>query len=233
MGLIQNKIIFNKKGKNMLEVKILEHTKLSNAVIAARTCWGSFHKGGNYESPTDDISNDDKELLDRLIKKSKHESIIEHVVYCVSIKGLPRFVLQELARHRIASYSVRSTRYTLKELRDESEFVIGDKDSISRSSKYIELFSDNDEQIIRNQIIALEALRLEIKSGRSIDECKFLLPEAYKCDLVWTINARSLINFLTLRRGKSAHFKIRELAEAIYEALPESHKFIYSETTQS
>ena len=64
----------------MLDVKILEHTKLSNAVIAARTCWGSFHKGGNYESPTDSISNDDRELLDRLIKKSKHESIIEHVV---------------------------------------------------------------------------------------------------------------------------------------------------------
>lgn len=216
----------------MLEVKILEHTKLSNAVIAARTCWGSFHKGGNYESPTDSISNDDKELLDRLIKKSKHESIIEHVVYCVSIKGLPRFVLQELARHRIASYSVRSTRYTLKELRDEEPFIANDMDSRNRAQKYIELFNDSND-VITGQLTALEALRKEIKSGRSIDECKFLLPEAYKCDLVWTINARSLINFLTLRRGKSAHFKIRELAEAIYNALPESHRFIYSETAQS
>lgn len=32
-----------------MKVKLLDHTKLSNAVIGARTCWGSFHKGGNCQ----------------------------------------------------------------------------------------------------------------------------------------------------------------------------------------
>ena len=63
-----------------MEVKLLDHTKLSNAVIGARTCWNSFHKGGNYDTPTDDITDEDKELLERLLFKNKHKSIAEHCV---------------------------------------------------------------------------------------------------------------------------------------------------------
>lgn len=107
-----------------MKVKLLDNTHLSNAVIGARTCWDSFHLGGLYENPTDDISEKDKELLLRLIFKNKHESISEHIVYTFNLLDVPRYVLQELARHRIASYSVKSTRYsTSKELIKESSFM--------------------------------------------------------------------------------------------------------------
>ena len=69
-----------------MEVKLLDHTKLSNAVIGARTCWNSFHKGGNYDTPTDDITDEDKELLKRLIYKNQHLSIAEHCQILCLIK---------------------------------------------------------------------------------------------------------------------------------------------------
>lgn len=117
-----------------MKVKLLDNTHLSNAVIGARTCWDSFHLGGLYENPTDDISEKDKELLLRLIFKNKHESISEHIVYTFNLIDVPRYVLQELARHRIASYSVKSTRYTLKELKDEKSFF----DLVPCESDFIE-----------------------------------------------------------------------------------------------
>ena len=218
-----------------MEVKLLDHTKLSNAVIGARTCWNSFHKGGNYDTPTDDITDEDKELLERLIHKNKHESIAEHITNVFKITGITRMVLIELTRHRVASYSVKSTRYTLKELRDEAPFLDNDDNytdtDIERASKYIDLSSTKyDTTFPRLQ--ALENLRQAVINSKDIDEIKYLVPECYLTDLVFTINARSLKNFLKLRLSKAAHYKIRELAKAIYFALPQEHRFLYAPETK-
>lgn len=215
-----------------MEVRVVDHFKLSNAVIAARTCWNSFHKGGNYVEPTDNISEADKELLQRLLFKEKHTSILEHIYYSFSIKGIARLCLQELVRHRIASYSVRSSRYTLKELKSEKPFLEASLDNYTysynydRASKYIEF---NDEVSSKYQVNQLELLREEIADGVSLDDAKYLLPESYLTDLVWTINVRSLRNFLQLRLSKSAHKAIRSLAKAVYEAIPAEHKFLFED----
>jgi len=56
------------------------------------------------------------ELLDSLAWVYHHHSVIEHSVLTFAILGTSRGVLQELARHRIASFTVRSTRYTMHNL---------------------------------------------------------------------------------------------------------------------
>ena len=218
-----------------MEVKLLDHTKLSNAVIGARTCWGSFHKGGNYDTPTDNITDEDKELLNRLIHKNKHESIMEHVTFVFKITGITRMVLMEMSRHRIASYSVRSTRYTLTELKKEKPFLEREnmsfaisEENIKRASKFIDLSPTNLDTTFQ-RVQALENLRLAVICSNNIDEIKFLVPECYLTDLVFTINARSLKNFFNLRLSKSAHYKIRELAQAIFSALPPEHTFLFEE----
>ena len=216
-----------------MKVTLLHHTPLSIAVTAARTCWDSFNKGGNYECPSDTLVEADIALLDRLIHKNKHESIAEHISYNFSIERLPRYVLQELCRHRIASYSVKSTRYTLKELKDEKPFVEGDMNKLdylvydwTRAAKYINL----DEPFNpRFQVVQLELLRQAVKEINSLDSVKDLVPESYLTNLVWTINIRSLRNFLHLRLAKSAHYKIRELAELVYNAIPQEHKFLFED----
>lgn len=196
-----------------MQVKLLDFKKLSTSAIAARTCWNSFHKGGNYKNPTDSITDDDIELLNRLVKQYKHESIIEHIDYTFALYDIPRYVLVELTRHRIASYSVKSTRYTLKEI----------------NTKSFESLIDVDFDLVELQRKQFDLLKLASEKCKNIDTLKALIPESYKCDIIFTINARSLRNFLSLRLSKAAHFKIRELAKLIYDAIPDSHKFLYSD----
>ena len=206
-----------------MEVKLIEHTKLSNACKAGRTCWNSFHKGGCYSTPTDIISEEDKNFLERIINKNKHKSIAEHLVYTFDIDGISRACLQELARHRIASYSVKSTRYTLKELKDY-EFK-----SDLENDAYKFLVQTEIELINRTNIDALLAVHTLLHTGQSNDKIKYALPEAYKTSLVMTINARSLQNFIELRSSKSALWEIQDLAKAMFDAIPEEHKYLFED----
>ena len=55
-------------------------------------------------------------LLDSLAWVHNHHSILEHTTISYLVKGISRAVLQEHARHRIQSLSVRSTRYTMSSI---------------------------------------------------------------------------------------------------------------------
>ena len=101
-----------------MEVELLQHSNLKICAHAIRTCWQSFDK-------SDEGGEKDKELIDRVGNKLKHASTLEHLTYTFYIGGVSRALLQELSRHRMASPSVKSTRYTLKELKDEKCFTNG------------------------------------------------------------------------------------------------------------
>ena len=63
----------------------------------------------------------------------------------------------------------------------------------------------------------------------SINLAKFMLLGAYRTSLVWTIKARLLQNFLKLRTDKAALWEIRDIAKAVYQQLPEDHKFLFKD----
>lgn len=200
-----------------MEVTLLHFTPLTVCSHAIRTCWNSFDK-------SDRGGKKDKELIDRVGNKYKHSSTLEHLVYTFYIKGISRALLQELARHRMASLSVKSTRYTLKELKEENSFNENDFD---RVKKYLVLTGN---RLVDNMsITALNNLQKVLKDGISNDIAKYCLPESYKTELTWTINARSLQNFLNLRSDKSALWEIRELAFKIFDELPKDHKYLFED----
>ena len=200
-----------------MEVTLLNHTPLWVCSNAIRTCWQSFDKGDNG-------GEIDIALIDRVGNKLKHASTLEHLHYNFYIKGISRALLQELARHRMASLSVKSTRYTLKELKNEGEFAQNDWENASR---YLVLSGNAD--VDNASIKALNNLRQILSQNISIDIAKYCLPESYKTELTWSINARSLQNFISLRSSKSALWEIQNLTNAIYAALPDEHKFIFDE----
>ncbi|AHJ14521.1 FAD-dependent thymidylate synthase [Sulfurospirillum multivorans] len=199
-----------------MKITLNHYTPLLICADAIRTCWQSFDK-------SDEGGEKDKELIDRVGNKFKHASTLEHLVYNFYIEGVSRALLQELARHRMASLSVKSTRYTLKELKNEESFTCKD---VERASKYLVL--TGVEMVDAMSIKALENLRLVLVEGISNDKAKYCLPESYKTELTWTVNARSLQNFLTLRSDKSALWEIQNLAHALYDALPEEHKYLFT-----
>ena len=204
----------------MAKVTLMHNTPLRVCAHAVRTCWQSFGRG-------DDGGPKDRELIDKVGNKFKHSSTLEHLVYTMYIQDISRALLQELARHRIASLSVKSTRYTLKELKDEPRLCICNTHERSDIEK---------KYLVQTGVIgvdvssgkALMSLQELILAGVPNDKAKFALPDAYKTELTWTINARSLQNFLYLRTSTAAMWEIRKLAYAVYDALPEDHKYLYA-----
>ncbi|MCE3038741.1 FAD-dependent thymidylate synthase [Helicobacter anatolicus] len=203
-----------------MKITLRHYTPLEVCSLAIRTCWQSFDKSDNG-------GEKDLALIDRVGNKNKHSSTLEHLYYNFYIQGISRACLQELARHRISSFSVKSSRYTLKELRECQSFLPINDESKKRASRFL-VFTGN-EIVDKESIKALENLRLILLEGTSNDIAKYAMPESYKTELAWSINARSLQNFLELRSSKAALWEIRNLAHAIYEALPQDHRFIFEE----
>lgn len=188
-------------------VKLLHYTPLEVADAAIGKCWGKGCYTGDRKI----------QRIKRVVLKKNHQSVAEHLVYSFDIDGISRACLQELARHRIASLSVKSTRYTLKELKDAttlSSFLV------RTGTKVIDY--QNIETLRRLQLV------LNYNSV-SNDIAKHMLPEAFKTSLIWTVNARSLRNFLSLRSDKAALWEIRELAWKVFEAIPGDHKFLFED----
>lgn len=205
---------------NAIEVILLHYTPLNVCAHAIRTCWDSHAKSDNGG----DI---DRDLIYRVGNINKHKSTLEHLFYNFEIKGISRACLQELARHRMASLSVKSTRYTLKELRKEDSFLPFNEENLLRANKYICISKDN--LVTEKSINALESLRICVQENIANDIVKYALPECYKTQLVWSVNARSLQNFLELRSAKAAWFEIRNLAYSIFNVLPQEHKYLFRE----
>lgn len=222
---------------------LLHSTPLWVAAKAIRKCWAS--EGKSDTKLVQDESGDgvhlecgeaDKTLIERIGNKNKHSSTLEHLVYNFDIDGISRALLQELARHRISSFSVKSTRYTLKELKSEECFYV-DKEQgtqivrhYARERAFKYLVETPKDYINDMSIEALDNLRVVLQEGFANDVAKYCLPESYKTSLAWTINARSLQNFLQLRSSPHALWEIRDLAKAVFDALPEDHKYLFEDS---
>jgi thymidylate synthase (FAD) len=200
-----------------MKITLMHHTPLDVCAHAIRTCWQSFDK-------SDEGGEKDKALIDRVGNKFKHASTLEHLVYTFYIEGVSRALLQELVRHRIASPSVKSTRYTLKELKNSEPFKEDDYDG---AKAFIVL--TGNALVDTASIKALNNLQAILKEGVGNDLAKFCLPESYKTELTWTINARSLQNFIELRSNKAALWEIQNMARALYAVLPKEHQYLFKE----
>lgn len=113
---------------------LISDNGIGQSEYAARQCYNSFDKSENPEvqqlrdsvikfnevikvddiDPLQNVEN--SALLEQLSFVHFHESTLEHSVLTFLLTDFSRGVLQELSRHRIASYSVQSTRYTLSDI---------------------------------------------------------------------------------------------------------------------
>jgi len=203
-----------------LKVEVLYASPVHLAVQAARKCYASE---GLSDSNEAGLGPKDQTLLKRIVE-SGHHSVIEHAVFTFDVDGISRGCLQEFARHRIASLSVKSTRYTLGRLKSEAPFV-SYEDDWDRAATY--LVDSRDEWVNTRAVYALEDVRMGAHAGIPNDTLKYCLPESFKTSLIWTINARSLRNFLTLRSAPQAHWEIRQLAAEIVKVVPAAYHVLF------
>lgn len=222
-----------------MKVNCKHATPLHIVSDAIRECYDSHHLS-DTETICDAhsrgvkivLGSKDRELIDRVGNLNKHQSVLEHLVFNFRIEGVSRMILQEFARHRIASLSVKSTRFTLQELTKEEPFT-DINTCIERARKFL-VMPDGDlfklrENVVwfwQKQVDELDSLREAIQRGIKRDISKYLVPDSYKTNISWTINARSLQNFLMLRTSPHAHFEIRELASKTFDAIPEEYRYL-------
>ena len=124
-----------------------------------------------------------KYLLD-----AEHTSVLEHVVYTFMLQNVSRSFLAQITRHRMASYTSGSQHY--QEYSDYPCII---------HPAFIEDESAKNFMDI-NLTSAYEAYGYMIRDhGVLPQEARQLLPNAAATNILWSINARSLVNFLTLR----------------------------------
>ena len=188
-----------------MQVKLINKPALDFVDTGIGMCWGKGGYGANTEKGI--------ARIDRVCNKFHHSSMLRFVQYIFEVE-LSTSALLEWTRHQVGvDYAVKSTRYCTKQ----------DGDSIK-----IE-YSKND---IVNAI--LDSHMNDIKSlivnypGIGNDDLKLLLPQAFIYKMQVQFNAQSLQHFIFLRSDKTAHYHIRELANAVYKAIPEDHKYLFT-----
>lgn len=143
----------------------------------------------------------------------EHGTPFETVVFKFEVKA-PELVFRQWVRHRIGTFNVQSRRYTDVE---EDDFYVPEG-WIYQSDDYCKEY--NAQSMINDLISVYEncisQYHRALKLGIHREQARLFLPGfAVYSTFVWTVNARSLMNFLRLRLGDGAQWEIQQYAEAI------------------
>lgn len=209
------------------------------ALTAIRTCYSPgkpseivAKEGARYfgKKATDGGKGTDADRLIRMIQSSGHTSTLEHLSYTFAVEGVSRALLAQLTRHRVGfSFSVQSQRYVKFGSDDRSggfDYVV--PDTITEDKK-TEMPGCNC--YMYNEVTALEAFEDAMsylqdaydalrKAGVPAEDCRAVLPNAAACNLVLTVNLRSLLDFYAKRKaGRGAQSEIAGLAEDLRRAV--------------
>ena len=181
----------------------------------------------------DDLSGKDKGLV-RFLMRERHGTPFEHNAFRFHVK-CPIFVAREWFRHRIGSFNEFSARYS----EVPNEFHVPRKSDIriqvGKPGSYS--FEPIDSSDPRNSL-AISAIQINnnasyklyadmLEQGIAKEVARMVLPVSMFTQFYWTLNARSLMNFLSLRTDENAQLEIREYAKAVEECFKQTMPVTY------
>jgi len=145
----------------------------------------------------------------------------------------PIFVAREWFRHRTSSFNEFSMRYA-KATEDfyvpESEDVrtqVGKPGSYSFEPVSAEVAETTREQLQEVYAAAYATYERLVELGVARELARCVIPVGAYTEFYWTVNARSLMNFISLRAAETAQREIRRYADAceqfLAEAMPVPH----------
>lgn len=172
-------------------------------------------------------------LLNYLMK-NKHATPFEHVVFKFRVKA-PIFVAREWFRHRWSSFNEMSMRYHVPPSIDfyspEPKAVrkqIGKPGAYTfervNDSSLEKLTIDRMREVYKHAEMVYRDL---IALGIAKEVARSVLPVSQYTEFIWTVNLRSLLNFLSLRNEDNAQYEIREYAAVIESILAQTMPITY------
>jgi len=214
-----------------MKVDLITHTPEAEKVVsaAAKLCYSKTGTQSILEGLTDDKVESFIEKLASL----GHESPIEHVSYTFAVEGVSRVLTHQLVRHRIASYSQQSQRYVKLE---QFEYVV--PPMIKKNKKANDIFEKamhEDQMHYNNLVETLEKSYIEdylsegysdkkskqMAEKKAIEDARFVFPNACETKIIFTMNARTLMQFFKHRCCERAQWEIRELADQMLSLVKE------------
>lgn len=167
------------------------------------------------------------------LMRERHGTPFEHNSFRFHVKA-PIFVAREWFRHRIGSFNELSGRYS--EL--PAEWYVpawGDvRTQVGSPGRYTFETVDQETayqaaETISNSIsAAYRTYNYLIGLGVAKELARTVIPVGGMTEFYWTVNARSLMNFLSLRLAESAQLEIRQYAKKIEEhfqnSMPVTHR---------
>jgi len=156
----------------------------------------------------------------KFLMRERHGSPFEHNYFKFHVRA-PIFVIREWQRHRIGSYNEESGRYV--ELRPD--FYTPDEARIQKGKPGAYTFTKGSllqtDQLLRTvdsaNKSAFKRYQHLIKAGIAKEQARIVLPNNIYSEFYFSCNARSLMNFLSLRMDESAMYEIRMYANAMFE----------------
>lgn len=150
--------------------------------------------------------------------KRKHLSVFEQAYITVRVEGISRACANQLVRHRHVSYCQESQRY-VKVDTDSDWYVI--PPDIKANEDVLFAFKTR-------MINAAEGYNYAIQEGIKAEDARYLLPQAAKTKITFSMNVRELFHFLDLRVDQAAQWEIRELAYKLHLAVADINEQWYS-----
>jgi thymidylate synthase (FAD) len=180
----------------------------------------------------DEMDESDEGLI-RFLMRERHGTPFEHNSFRFHIR-CPIFVAREWMRHRVGSYNEFSLRYA----KATDDFYLPDasdvRSQVGKPGAYsFEPVSDEVAEAARQRLQAVYesaylAYQQLVELGVARELARCALPVAAYTEFYWTLNARSLMNFLSLRNSETAQREIRRYAEACERFLEEKMPVTYA-----
>jgi thymidylate synthase (FAD) len=172
------------------------------------------------------------EGLIRFLMREQHATPFEHSVFRFHVRA-PIFVVREWVRHRWSSFNEFSMRYA----KATEDFYVPEPEDVRTQvgkpgSYSFEPVEPDVAEAARDELravydAAFAAYEHLMELGVARELARLVMPVGAYTEFYWTVNARSLMNFVSLRAAETAQREIRRYADAcehfFAEAMPVTH----------
>lgn len=179
----------------------------------------------------EEMDESDEGLI-RFLMRDRHGTPFEHNSFRFHVRA-PIFVAREWMRHRVGSFNEFSLRYA----RATDDFYVPEpedvRSQVGKPGAYsFESVPDEVAKTTRERLKAVyesayETYEQLVELGVARELARCALPVGAYTEFYWTVNARSLMNFLSLRNSETAQREIRRYAEACERFLEERMPVTY------
>ncbi len=212
-------------------VRVLDHgfVRLDDAMASDLSVVNAARV--SFARRREEMDDADRGLVGFLMR-DRHGTPFEHNAFRFHVR-CPIFVAREWFRHRWSSFNEFSMRYA----KATDEFYVPEaadiRTQVGKPGAYSfepvapELAAHAREELrkVYEQAHATYVQLVEAGVARELARCA--LPVGAYTEFYWTVNARSLMNFLSLRNAETAQREIHRYAEAIEgffaERMPVTH----------